>query len=83
MFKCPQIAELLGWAYENKSTNIKVRHTADSKQWKHIDQTFPDFVVEPRNLQFGLPTNGVNPLSQMRSTWSTWPIMLINYNLPP
>lgn len=58
-----------------------VRFVADSKQWKQIDADWPDFAEEPRNIRFGIATDGVNPFSVKRSTWSTWPIMLLNYNV--
>ncbi len=31
----------------------------------------------------GLATDGINPFTKKRSTWSTWPITFLNYNLPP
>ena len=31
----------------------------------------------------GLAADGLNPFKQQRSTWSTWPVMLLNYNIPP
>jgi hypothetical protein len=30
-----------------------------------------------------MAADGVNPFKQTRSTWSTWPVTLLNYNLPP
>ena len=30
-----------------------------------------------------LGTDGVNPLGVHSTTWSTWPVVLINYNIPP
>ena len=41
------------------------------------------FASEPRNIRLGLATDGVNPFLVKRSTWSTWPVLLMNYNLPP
>lgn len=38
---------------------------------------------EDRNIRFGLATDGINPFSIKRSTWSTWPVVLLNYNIPP
>jgi hypothetical protein len=35
------------------------------------------------NIHLGLATNGINPFVGKHSTWSTWPITLLNYNLPP
>jgi hypothetical protein len=61
-----------------------VRHPYDSKAWKHfhnnVDQTFGN---DTRNFHFALAVDGVNPFKQTRSTWLTWPVMLLNYNLPP
>jgi len=31
----------------------------------------------------GLATDGINPFAEKHSTWSTWPVTLLNYNLPP
>ncbi|KAL5553895.1 hypothetical protein UlMin_041296 [Ulmus minor] len=35
-----------------------------------------------RNLHLGLSTNGMNPLDLQSSSHSTWPVLLVNYNLP-
>jgi hypothetical protein len=34
-------------------------------------------------LRLGLSLDGVNPFSMQRSTHSTWPVMVLVYNLPP
>jgi hypothetical protein len=34
-------------------------------------------------MRLGLVINGLNPFGEKRSTWSTWPIVLLNYNIPP
>jgi hypothetical protein len=39
--------------------------------------------VDPCNIYFALAADKVNPFKQTRSTWSTWPVTLLNYNLPP
>jgi hypothetical protein len=31
----------------------------------------------------GLAIDGINPFTEKRSTWNTWPITLLNYNFPP
>ncbi len=41
------------------------------------------FAQKACNVWLGLVTNGVNPFKKKRSTWSTWPIVLLNYNMPP
>ncbi len=77
------ISKLLVWHHENKNANGLVRHVADSKAWMHINNNWPDFVADPRNIIFGLATNGFNPFSKKTCIWSTWPVMLLVYNLPP
>lgn len=57
-----------------------VHHTP---AWKHVDNLYPDFGAEPRNLRFGLAMDGINPYKLMKSKHSTWPVLLINYNIAP
>jgi hypothetical protein len=60
-----------------------VRHPCDSKAWRHFHKNVDlDFGRDPRNAHFALATDGVNPFKQNRSTWSTWHVLLLNYNLP-
>ncbi|WVZ13968.1 hypothetical protein V8G54_011534 [Vigna mungo] len=60
-----------------------LRHPADSPQWKKIDETFPEFGADPRNLRLALATDGMNPYGNLSSKHSSWPIMLMIYNLSP
>ena len=55
----------------------------DSPAFEHIDSLWPDFAKESRNLKMGVALDGVNPFSMKSSKWSTWPVIVINYNLPP
>ena len=48
-----------------------------------LNQTWPSFKEEPCNIRFGLAMDGVNPFGLRSSSWSTWPVCLVNYNLPP
>jgi hypothetical protein len=61
----------------------KVQHVLDSRAWEHIDATFPNFANEPKNISLGLATNGMNPFGEKSNTWSTWHVLVLNYNLPP
>ncbi len=74
---------MMTWHARNKSIDGKVRHVPDSKAWQHIDNTWPDFATEPRNVRLGLATDGVNPFGDKNIAWSTWPVLLLIYNLPP
>ena len=61
----------------------KLRHPVDSLQWKKIDEFFPEFGNEPRNLRLGLATNGMNSYSNLSSKHGSWPVLLVIYNLSP
>jgi hypothetical protein len=62
-----------------------MKTVADSPAWKHVtsEHMDPSFGNEPRNVRFGLSLDGVNPFPHTNSTHSTWPILLLIYNLPP
>ena len=60
-----------------------MRVPADSDAWKHVDSKWPLFAGEARNIRLGLAMDGVNPFGLRSSSWSTWPMCLVNYNIPP
>jgi hypothetical protein len=88
MFRSPAISKLMIWHSENSSIDEGgdnlVRHPCDSKAWRHFHENVdPEFGSDPQNAHFALVADGVNPFKQTRSMWSTWPVTLLNYNLPP
>ena len=83
IYSTPKLAALQTWHVSNRSEDGKMRHAADSRQWAFVDSLDDTFASEHRNVRLGLATDGLNPFSVKRSTWSTWPIILINYNVPP
>ena len=48
-----------------------------------MNERWPTFANEARNLRLGLSTDGFNPFGNLSSTYSCWPVMLVIYNLPP
>ena len=48
-----------------------------------IDSKYIEFSSEPCNVRLGLATDGFNSYGNMSSIHSTWPVILITYNLPP
>jgi len=62
--------------------NEILRHPADAKAWKEFHKQYPNFASDPRNVRLGLASNGFNPFCVMSTTYSTWPVLLIPYNLP-
>lgn len=83
LFGNPKEAKLLCWHSDSRKEDGKLRHPADSAQWRNIDSNHPVFGAETRNLRFGLSTDGMNPFGNMSSRHSTWPVLLCIYNLPP
>ncbi|KAJ0021408.1 hypothetical protein Pint_31854 [Pistacia integerrima] len=83
MFKSPKMAEELQWQFKHKSEDGKMRHPVDSIAWDLVNYKWPAFVEDPRNLRLGLAVDGFNPFSNMSTTYSCWPVMLVTYNLPP
>lgn len=82
MFRCPELTKHMRWHSANHSQDRKMRSVVDSKQWQFIDEHFPLFSMENRNIWMGLAIDGVNPHSLQLSKHSTWLVMLVLYNLP-
>ena len=48
-----------------------------------MDVNYPDFASEIRNIGLGIAADGFSPFRTMNQSHSTWPIVLVNYNLLP
>jgi len=83
MFSNAKDAKNLTWHADERIKDGKLRHPADSPQWRKIDHDYPSFGQEPRNLRLALSTDGINPHGAQSTSHSTWPVMLVIYNLPP
>ncbi|KAL4564962.1 hypothetical protein LXL04_029041 [Taraxacum kok-saghyz] len=83
LFSNENEAKLLCWHSEECVIDGKLRHVADSPQWRNIDNKYPEFGHEMRNIRFGLSSDGINPFGNRSSRYSTWPVLLYIYNLPP
>ncbi|XP_050387917.1 uncharacterized protein LOC126804334 [Argentina anserina] len=71
------------WHGERRVDDDTLRHPADGEAWKTFDRSFPDFAADVRNVRLGLATDGFNPFGSMSLAHSTWPVILVPYNLPP
>ena len=60
-FNTPQIAKDMTWHDTRRQKDGKLRHLADSDIWKDVDQKWPDFTSESRNIQLPLSANGFDP----------------------
>lgn len=83
MFRSKRIAEEVRWHFSNASSDGTMRHPVDSLTWSNVNEKWPQFSAEPRNLRLGLSTDGMNPFSIQNTKYSTWPVLLVNYNMNP
>jgi Transposase family tnp2 len=83
VYRRSTLSALQTWHAEVRSIDGVMRYHQDSPAWKHINETWPDFADEPRNVRMGLAIDGVNPYKQRRKPNSIWPVLLINQNIPP
>ncbi|KAK9070391.1 hypothetical protein SSX86_010793 [Deinandra increscens subsp. villosa] len=60
-----------------------LRHPADGRAWKHFDDMYPQFANDSRSVRLGLASDGFNPFSNMSTSYSMWPVILMPYNMPP
>ena len=83
LFSNEDDAKDLTWHSNGSISDGMVRHPTDCSQWKKIDGLYPDFGNEPRNLRLGLASDGMNPYGTLSTQHSSWPVLLVIYNLPP
>jgi hypothetical protein len=83
MFLNPKEATLMTWwDDECKVDDDNIAHPADCSQWQALDEKHKDFSEDPRNIRFGLSTDGMNPFNERMSGHNTWPVILTLYNIP-
>ncbi|XP_028094798.1 uncharacterized protein LOC114294835 [Camellia sinensis] len=83
LFMSSKTASLMRWHVEGRIDDGKMRHPADSLVWKNFDTLYPKFASEPRNVRLGLAADGFNPFKAMNVAHSSWPVIVMPYNLPP
>ena len=83
LFMTSEVAKDMVWHHEERVKDGLLRHLTDSKAWRHIDDKYPDFAIEPHNVRLGLASVGFNPIGTMSYAHSTWPVILMPYNIPP
>ncbi|XP_052297107.1 uncharacterized protein LOC127902292 [Citrus sinensis] len=76
LFQSSQTAKDLTWHINEREIDGKLRHPADSSAWKLVDEKWPTFALEPKNMRLALSADGINPHSSLSSTYSCWPILL-------
>ncbi|KAG8472735.1 hypothetical protein CXB51_034590 [Gossypium anomalum] len=75
-------SESMRWHHDQRIDDGLLRHPTDSLSWKSFDSKFPSFATDPRNVRLRLASDGFNPYKIMSTSYSTWPVVLVPYNLP-
>ncbi|XP_019248394.1 PREDICTED: uncharacterized protein LOC109227650 [Nicotiana attenuata] len=83
LFMSIKTSSLMTWHTDKRVDDGIIRHPADSMAWKSFDELHPSFAVEPRNVRFGLASDGFQPFRNSKTSYSIWRVVLILYNLPP
>jgi hypothetical protein len=74
---------MMRWHEEEVVNDGKMCHPTDSLAWEHVNKVYKDFSKEPQNIRLGLVADGFNRFAMFSVAYTTWPIILIPYNLPP
>ncbi|KAH1081576.1 hypothetical protein J1N35_021337 [Gossypium stocksii] len=83
LFMSSKTAEFRTWHNDQRTDDGLSRHPTDSLAWKSFDNKFPSFASDPRSVKIGLASDEFNPFKIMSTSYSTWPVVLVPYNLPP
>jgi hypothetical protein len=76
-------ASHMRWHAHGHTKDDVLRHLADCEAWRAFDTLHSNFSIDSCNVRLGLALDGFNPFGNMSTSYSTWPVMLILYNLPP
>jgi hypothetical protein len=83
LFMSQHTAPHMRWHADGRTKDGVLRHPADGEAWKSFDNIHPGFASDSRNVRLGLSSDGFNPFRNMSTSHSTWPVMIVPYNLPP
>ncbi|KAL0373220.1 UNVERIFIED_CONTAM: hypothetical protein Scaly_1003600, partial [Sesamum calycinum] len=83
LYASPTTAEHMTWRACYQIEEGSMCHPSDAEAWRHFDQSYLDFTVEPHNVTLTLCTNGFAPHRSHGRIYSCWPVILTPYNLPP
>ena len=67
----------------NRRQDDVIRMPENGSTFRDMEEKWPNFKEESRNLRISLVADGINPFAQMRSIYTVWPIFVINNNIFP
>ncbi|RVW64870.1 hypothetical protein CK203_066167 [Vitis vinifera] len=65
MFQSPKIAKDIKWHAKGRENNGKLQHLVDSPTWQLVNQMWPEFASDCRNLRLAILADGINPHNSM------------------
>ena len=83
LYMSEKTAKDMRWHDIGRTKDGKLRHPADGLAWSAFNDRYSEFASDPRSVRLGLASDGFNPFRTMSTSHSTWPVLLIPYNLPP
>ncbi|XP_054785879.1 uncharacterized protein LOC129292331 [Prosopis cineraria] len=83
LYMSSKTAEHMVWHHKTRREPGVMCHPCDGEAWKHFDQCYPSFALEPQNVRLGLSLDGFTPFGQSAHPYSCWPVIVTPYNLPP
>lgn len=83
LYMSRKTADDMTWHYRTQTDDGWMTHPRDGQAWKHLDDSYPEFAAEPRNVRIGLCSDGFSPFGKFGRQYSCWPVIICVYNLPP
>jgi len=81
LFHSRHTAKDMRWHKDKRNeSSDALQHPADGEAWKHLDETYPQFAIDARNVRLGLATDG---FCRFSASYSMWPVILVQCNLSP
>ena len=80
---CKELRGLQSWRSKHRSTDGMLRSVIDGDAMKTIQKEYPGFLEDPNNLLLGGSSDGFSPWRTTKNAYSMWPVLLVNYNIPP
>ena len=73
-FRCQSIAQFMDYHAKNISEDGVLRIPIDGSGQNNIQEKWPIFKDEHRNVRLSLEADRFNPFGELRSTYSVWPV---------
>jgi hypothetical protein len=83
LFMSQKTNSYMKWHVDKHTRDGVLRYPVSELAWKKFDEWYPEFAFDPRNIRFGLSSDGFNHLGNKSTSHSTLLVILVPYNLHP